>query len=535
MFAIGHLSNHMKSLYLLLALISLCVTVVPAQNSITRLLYTKKQLNYDIVKFDDLNKEESFYSNHIIEGISQSIPKILKYTSYQFEYFEEVSLYDKGNDNYELELKFTNKDILGDVYYKEIYLGDVLYPKLSGYDLQLFYHGEVVKDFRIPVHTIPFDTAFLFNFKRKEKIDKSLFSTEVAAKKLEFDKNSQEKFDTIVKLIGAYYSLNSTLDMIKDKLNAIDFTVVDMIPVYKFQLDDIEKQLDDLRSIDYIKKLHLDKSDPIQFIQRLDEISVKTKQLKTVAEQYLKSMDFWYFRTGMENLAKKDTIQAIKFFKRSIEMNPLFPQSQYQLARIDLIRGNLLEATSRVQMMIDTMDGGDDYIRLFYELDNILFQKIIESGVILMDSSLYQEALTVFLKADSLCRVKKHIPCPSELYNLIANAKLGVYRSYLLIASRAVDSERLDLAMTYIDIALEYQKKSPADIPSDREAYDLLQGIVNTYMGKGYHALNNNNYNDAWNYFNNSLVLCNKYPKLNCSDDISKGLQRAQELMERRN
>ncbi|MFC2100566.1 tetratricopeptide repeat protein [Bacteroidota bacterium] len=520
--------------YLLLQIILfLAFSSALSQKTQNSIVFSNSQTQYFLVKYDEFKGKESSIKNYFIEQISNSIPKILKYTNYQVEFTEKLTIVEKSDHIYELRIHFKDIKTSGDIFYKEIFVGDVIYPNIYGYVLHVFNGSKLIKEVLIPTARFTGSNEYFHRITFQDKSKTKEFKAFTVTKRINYDQESLDNFNSRLNLIREYYSYNTTLLMLQDKLNAIDFSITDMIPVYKFRLKDIQNQMSKIDSISFPDRLNLSLSDPLQFIRRKEEISSKIDKLNLLTEQYLKSMDFWYFKLGLENLNKQDTIAAIKYFIRSLDMNPYYPQTHYQLAKIDLNKGRLHDASIRIQIVLDRVTKDEPYLELFFELDNIFLQKYLDSAYILMDSALYQQALKILNDADSLCRIKKHLHCPINLSNHIAESKQGVYQSFLTIARRAAESNRLDLSERYIDVARKYQQKSSTEILNTSAIDELLQWIVNSYRTKGLQALGNNSYMDAYDYFDKCLDFCNKYPQLNCDDQIINGLLKAENKLNR--
>ena len=246
-------------------------------------------------------------------------------------------------------------------------------------------------------------------------------------------------------------------------------------------------------------------------------------------------VDSLLFMAGRSFAEKNQWVQARERFENSLVFNPVYVPAHLALAELALRHGNKKEAINRI---------GEVYIKMFPSvywkksaktLTDSVMARFFQEAFELHREGRFKESLDMLAPLESFCsQTLGFFQCPQEVAFRLNQAHLGMYRSFLVVGNRAFRNENLDLCLIYTKSAVEYQQNNSAYIPDDREAYDLLQMVVNKHVeravlqfSEGLYALSVQNYQAA-------ADLCEKYSGLFCPPNLQRRQQLALDMSERR-
>jgi len=498
-----------------------------SQNQIA---YENSQKDSCLFKFNEEPKENEVIANYIIQELSKSIPKILSYTEYVFSFSQNSKIIKLSPKNYEVSIIIENKNCKGDIFYKGFIISDILIPSNIDFTVNILNEDNSTNQkFNFEKVKLDSETYKIACFKFEDSLSDAKYKLTVNNKSFYYDDSVRIAFDKKMKFVDDYYLSDMLLEQGFKKLQMINTKNVDMLPLYGIQLKDIEEIIEKLNKKDYPNQLNIKKHDPIDFVKRLSNLTEETHKSRTIVNQLLATLDYVYFRKGLEYNVDNNIQMAIVYFEKSTKVNQYYTPSYFQLAKIYFNQDEINKAASIVTDVLLNMKPDFSTNKNLLVLADSIYSTFISKGEELNKEEKYNEAIELLLTGKEFCSKTPGIVCDDEIQKAIARGKYGLFYSYIKVAKRAIASDKLDLAKTYIEYAQTYQQKNKDDIISDSEVNSMLVKLSDAYSNLGQSENSSHNFKEALKYFEAASRLCNSSPNIDCSDDLKQGILTAKQ------
>ncbi|HNW99362.1 MAG TPA: hypothetical protein PKK00_13215 [Bacteroidales bacterium] len=476
-------------------------------------------------KYSETSTNSNKNTNYIIEEISKSIPKILEYTQVSFTYIDKLSITNipKSNKkeikNYKISFQIVPEKPTGDILYKTFDISDVLLPGKIEIEYSANEKG-ILKPFKNSTECIKNSTNKTFIISQVY-IDSIPFEIpQIKIEKINFTYNDSDLYHFKIKtqLIKDYYNSEFSISAAKEKLSEINLTYIDLVKVYDIKLKEIEKTMTEIYNKDFIAKLGLYSHDPIDFINKFSTLNVKVKTLRSKINEMLSTLDVVNYNKAIECLSKNDTTNALNYLKKSAIANPYYSPAFLLMARILYLKNELTESGKNLINITTRLNPNQEILKQVIKLADSLDKRFIARGESSILAEDYHAALNILNDAKNFCSNIKVINCPESLQKSIAKAKYGIYKSFLIVSKKAVDTDNLDIAEIYITNAKDFQDTNSSDIISSSEADNLLSQLI---TGLTTHSISLNSkslYDSAYVILQDISNLCYKYKNNACDN-----------------
>jgi hypothetical protein len=496
-------------------------------------VFTDKQADLFLFKYVESPSGKEKTSNYFIEELSKSIPKILAYTQYSFSFNYQISvsnsnkLLKPGKKECKISVEIKDGKCSGDVLYKGFSIADALLPDFVDFTISIKNGSEVVKQITAPAIIIHAGYGITSNITFQDSIADDKFKATLSNKIFYYNDSSKILFQKKIQLINDYYHSEFVIASALENIKYIDLENVEMIKVFDIKLNDVEKIIKELKSKAFSEKLNLQSGDPIDFLSKFNDITQKTQKQRVIINQMLATLDKVYYKKGIENAGKGDTISALKFFKKSIEINPYFSPAFYQMVKIYFGQNELDKASQNITTITVKLSPDQPTLKQVIQLGNNIFSKYLTNSETLINAEKFYEALEVLKKAKLFCDSTPAIACNEYIHKDIAKAKYGIYKSFITVSQKAIDKEIFDIAEIYILRAKDYQEKNFSEIISALEADDLLSQLVKKYTYSGLLLNSQLKFDTALIVLEKASELCKKYTEIKCSYNLAPAISTA--------
>jgi tetratricopeptide (TPR) repeat protein len=166
----------------------------------------------------------------------------------------------------------------------------------------------------------------------------------------------KEKFFQHLTMVAAYEKDAARLDEMIEKAKLLSPDDPDKLQTRLDALEEYKRVVDEIINADYPKKLQLAKNDPKGLIRQLETFATVYQEKKTALQNGLRNLDETYYNKGMEFFRKRDLVNAMLWFNKSVGLNPSHLKSNYQIALIDFQQGRIDLAEGRLNRMVTTMN-----------------------------------------------------------------------------------------------------------------------------------------------------------------------------------
>ena len=219
------------------------------------------------------------------------------------------------------------------------------------------------------------------------------------------------------------------------RLDAIDFSNIDRLPIYRFTLNEIR---------DEAKQYATNKN--LQSDNQYKDLSWKIDYLFNLLEQRILQIDSLFFAKASQFERQKQEQDAVFYYRRSLDFNPTYCLSIEKLSTIYAKNGQYEQYLELLHFLsLDNRLKNCD-LRIF----DLPFDSLIAQSNRLIEHRNYYDGLKIldtmrlFLQTVSQ---EKYV----RTYNILLElAQNGIYNSYYDIISKSIKVNKLALAKEYI-------------------------------------------------------------------------------------
>ncbi|MPM18747.1 hypothetical protein SDC9_65162 [bioreactor metagenome] len=309
-----------------------------------------------------------------------------------------------------------------------------------------------------------------------------------------------------------------------NKLHTIQPDNIDLISFYDIELKEVEQSIASIDSRQFPQNLNLHENDPMQFMVKMQDLVNQTTQTRAILNQRLSVLDQLFCQKGNDFLAQGKLQDAAVYYNKSIQVNPYYAPAEYQLARMEYNSGNYDTSAFMVNYALLKMSPDPSSQQLLVQLGNTLYTTMLGSGDKFNTEEQFNEAIASFEKAKWLCSSTPGMVCTEQVVKGLAQARYGIYHSYLQVAEKAIQNGRLDIAGNYINQSMEYQKQYSSEIISNNESIQWMGILCKEYVMLGNTLNQKKQYDQAIVEFNKCDSISRVYPTIGEVKGCKSGL-----------
>ncbi|MDR0368097.1 MAG: hypothetical protein LBH82_03025 [Bacteroidales bacterium] len=444
-----------------------------------QLIYeSKKELDYYFDKSDAANEAVfALLGDNLSAGA---------YFKYQLSVQTEVY---KQQNGYSVKIKTVRNDVVCRYRYKGFLLNDFIVAdrisvqgNITGSQTSLLYFD--IKEKEISSSDVILDTVLLsegewssFHFAVS---DIRLFMGEKAIVHL---KEGLKKIDNF----SRYDSLHADWQM---RMAQIDLSNIDMIPVYRFRIDDLEQELLLYDKNEYEVLLGRSGKDNQDYLHKRSILFNKVEELKLDLSKKMAEMDALMYREGKRFEEEGDFEKAIFYYNRALDYNPSHCEALEKLSEI-YIHNNLHQ--QNLELFTGLKMRGADIV-----CESTLASSVCDSMCMKVSSLIvkrnYYDAMKFLDTLEQLLFQVSDTSYMRIYHNLKKQAQEGIYDSYFEVIGRSIRNNKLELGKEYI-YGLSDIMRQGGDEPSKNDKYmQMMNRYLASYGEKVRQNAGNRNY-----------------------------------------
>ena len=239
--------------------------------------------------------------------------------------------------------------------------------------------------------------------------------------------------------IAVFSQQDSLFDSWNRRLDAINFSNIEMLPIYRFTLNEVREEL---KLCANKENLQSDKA----YKQKQSDLNWKINYLSNILEQKLVQIDSLFFAKALRFEQQGNEQEAVFYYKRSLDFNPSYCLSIERLSCIYARNGQNQQHIELLNFL--SMDNRlkNCHLHLF----NLAFDSLITKSNRLIEYRNYYDALKVL---DTMTLFLHYLPQEKyvRIYQvLLGLAQNGIYTSYYDIINKSLKINKLSIAKEYI-------------------------------------------------------------------------------------
>jgi tetratricopeptide (TPR) repeat protein len=323
----------------------------------------------------------------------------------------------------------------------------------------------------IPENKIICDTLIQY-------IDDSLeWSHKIEYLQFYFDEHLEANIVSRIAKIDAYHQNDSLFYQWQKALDKINLSNVDLLPIYKFNLDDIENEATVYISNQFENLLALSKVDNTNYLTKVSKLFNRIKTIKNYLTSTLPEMDEMLYRKGKECEQQENYEKAVYYYQRSLDYNPTHCQSCLALSNYYILQKNYTKPIGLLSNLYkDTSQTIDNH-----SVANNLYQILLLTAEEDIKKNDYYSALKTLDTLENFCSQMPVNFCDSKYKLLQEEAKQGIYNAYFDVIRQAIRNERFALSINYTQGLRTIMQKNQDSLENYTSYHDLRQLLWNSF------------------------------------------------------
>jgi len=460
--------------------------------------------------------------NYFIDEIAKALPKIRMYVKINYRYDIQTKVVKKGN-KYLLSLTISQINHGGHFKYKQFDFSHLIAPA------------------RIEQSFLVKDLSSNTQHKQYVKLDFKLQSTVTVAidglkgvitnrvaidpngVRYYYDNEQKAKFQQAVSSIDNYYDDALKLDALQKRVEALKYEEAGVVAIRNVDLKYIEKDLAKLQIDNYRNSLNLDSYDPIHLLQKYNKLKDEIQKRRSEMDEKMESLDQINYNEALVKLQDGEEKEAVALFKKSININPYFSPSIYQLSLIDNQHKRYTDCLSKLQHIFNDLKPDLDTKAKSLSLSKTCYDLLMNQCLELNNEERYNQSIGLLKKAKVFCDSTNDIQCDARLEQYITQATYGLYASYLSIANASLKKGRLDMCQDYMKMAKDYKSHNLDQLSGkNTKAQAIMMELIESLVNQSEIARDNGDFLKANDILNQAKQLCQDNPSINCKLAINK-------------
>ncbi len=248
--------------------------------------------------------------------------------------------------------------------------------------------------------------------------------------------------------------LSQRIDQIEEKLNRLNDTDPDMIPLHFLFADEAKSELKKIADLLYVKKsengcyAYLVNQTNV-LLQKANLLHYSLKEKKEVIETI-------FFQNAEHELLMENRVQAIYLLERALEYQSIYPDALILRAHLALEDNDFNYSVELLDVLYNRCEVNAAQEEKAMILSAKFYKKVYETGDSLIKSDHAAEALELFQFLEDFCHNMPTNYCNDDYYHGILKSQKGIYESYLAIATIAGKRGMKDVETQFLEYAQEY-------------------------------------------------------------------------------
>ncbi len=494
--------------------------------SSTEMYFEHKESNSYVFNYSIDKPVENSVTNYFIKEIARYNLSNIYNTQYTFHYEMNHLIQLTSPNTFTVSTDIMGRKCTGDIIYKGFDISDILAPEKVDLKIILLSEGNYVlsKDF----FGVPLDDS---NHCHIEFIYETLKENRPYSLKIEnthfySDLNDQEKFNKRISLIDDYYAAIAIVKQALKRFNEIDLNKNSIIDFY-IQLKEFERTYQLVSKGAFIAELGIEPHDEGGYFENLTALKNQLVRFIEYFDILTESEDSFRVNKSVKAYAELYVEEATKYLMQSQQVTHSQSSFYYRLGFIKYDQRFLNCYSKDISQVLNKTNYRNSEKTIFQKLEEQIFKVYLDKADELIKTHRFSLALGMLRNAEGYYKVCFNNVLPVTLNLLISQANYGIFNSYLQLIDRAIDAGNYNLADSYLDKAMQFQKENAISIITDDYMRQISERLTILYIARGNELIEEEEYKNATFCFEQALKLCKRISRFNYDYDIKHGLMNA--------
>lgn len=423
-------------------------------------------------------------SNHFLQVIARATNKGLDQVRLVVAYESHLKLTRLINDQVKTYAALKNIGVTGDTRYREFDLADLLTPTQVSFDLALQIGERGAVDGTRKVYSfqnisLVGNPAKIADFIHRDSSGQIL-QNKLLLEGLQFSYKAEDKnrFDQRTALIDSYFRASTDLEAIYNELLTIRPDDLDRLKAQEQRAHNLQQRIVSIQDQNYEGQLKLNSNlDPANFVPRLRDCQNLSRELRSQIAESVSALPLLYYERALSRLGQGQRTGAIHDLNRSIELDPGFTPSHFQLAVIAFEDGNVNDSRGRLINILTQMQPDPGTRKQALRMLGDMVQGDLAQARKMVQQQQFAQAIEMVTPIQNLCGDIPGLNCAGEAGDIIFKSHRGIYQSFLAGARQDLGSGRYAEAERKAQGALDYQQQYAVILTDGSEALQALSAI----------------------------------------------------------
>lgn len=436
------------------------------------IVFSDKTTERYLIKYENSYESSQRILNELLQVIADERSENIYYTQLTFEH-EQLIRIITNNKKVIIEVDFNNFRT-GQIIYKGFDISEVFVPS------KITFKGELLTTQNKHIANYSRNRESLnpyknhFEFKYLDSLNYKKYNFIVNSKSFIYTNENKELLTRKQEDINYYHSANNRILQALSDLSYVNPDNINMIFEYEKMIQGVEHLIAEIEKSEIKNRLNLNENDPSQFLKKYDDLKYISGNLGQSVRHTISILYEIYYNKGLEFVVNEQIHAAKKMFHKSLEINPVFAPSLFQLAKLDYKDNKIDEASSKILDIFSRMKPDPNTYNLIIDFSSKLVNDYMNMAEDNIKERLFENSLRDINNAEELCNKVQGLNCSKEILVVRIKAKKGIYNNYLNVAKKYLAEDNLDEAEKHINNAISYQRSNSTEVRDADEANKLL-------------------------------------------------------------
>ena len=514
-----------KLLFVLLLIFSFSASFSQSQ-----VVFDKSNVQTFLIRYE---QGGNTYKNQILSKLAKAYNKPVNAVSLTFSYKLRRQIL-RSNNQLEFMVNMSDISLTGDNLYKEFAIGDALIPGRMSFKMQWLSGQNIINTYSFNNVSITGNYVPLVNMSATETVQTDNYTIRLIDKIFNYSLENTQQFDNIINLVDDYYDENIIAKNKLRKLNAMNIDEdylshlkdLNQLFTYRDEANAYIEYTVSVKQKSFFKNLPINTYDPNNLKSKLNQIVTKAEKLRDICNEIIANFDRLYYERGLEMLLQRKPDRADFFFNKSLEINPDFAPSHFQLARLYYNSGYIDKAVDKV-FEIRAMNPDTETKLQTVELAKGIYSDFLLDAGELNNDNQYNDAIAILDRAAEICREFPEVHCRQNMDIEFSRAINGKYHMILTDIDVNFKNNNLQEAERIIGVAINFVQKNQTFISDNSAVAERISSLYFRFVENGNKLNYQSKYTEALNEFDNAARVCNGYREINCTNELTVGYTNA--------
>ncbi len=267
--------------------------------------------------------------------------------------------------------------------------------------------------------------------------------------------------------------LLSSFDKQIKTISSISADKIDMMEVYAYQIEKAEQFIEENERYGSDKEVY----------GKITELKAIVKQNKEVVNFFLPRASAMFYTKAVSLLSQDKKNEAYQYLQKAIKTKNDNIMAWYELSKMSLDSGQILQATDNLTNILNTMNPSQDEKLLCEGLLSYAYDKNLLQSLSLIKQGKYAYAFDILTELDTWCKKDKTGICRGDIVKKnLEICQKGIYKDHIDITKKAISKGELKVAGDFVKNTYDYISRNRDALDVNSSFEQVVHTVVDGYL-----------------------------------------------------